>query len=395
MDQTALRAAVFKVVFKAKANGEGETLTPKQILERLSQEHSPAKRVTPEWWNEGEGKKSKKQVKAWAREALEQKRARESYDERLRYWRALGTRKTRMVTCPIWFMFTGQLTSVFKEEPEEVTEEAILPKKTTKKNKKPETEESEEELNERRKSKGRPPNKNRVSNKGSESELSQSEEEQDSSEPDTPPSKKRKAASQLDSEALAPAPKKSRKNNKQTFKSAEFIDSEGQPIETLEETVDKEKKVQKRKKSEEVSKKVKKSVKGSESKPKDEETIDRLKSYVVACGVRKRWNVEFGENASSSEKIKKLREILKELGMSDGRLSMAKAKEIKAKRDLEKEMADLKSTSRAVAVDEEGTGRATRSKRNVVPSDDEDDTKAEKKRITFDFLGDQSDSDDD
>jgi F0F1-type ATP synthase beta subunit len=49
------------------------------------------------------------------------------------------------------------------------------------------------------------------------------------------------------------------------------------------------------------------------------------------------WTKEFQDLPTSSQQIKRLKNILADLGM-DGRLSMEKAKAIKAKRDLAKEL---------------------------------------------------------
>lgn len=62
-----------------------------------------------------------------------------------------------------------------------------------------------------------------------------------------------------------------------------------------------------------------------------------FQSFVAACGVRKQWAREFKDSTLPSEQIKRLRGILAELGM-EGRLSMEKAKEIKEKRELAKEL---------------------------------------------------------
>ncbi|KAI9629709.1 hypothetical protein KEM48_012773 [Puccinia striiformis f. sp. tritici PST-130] len=73
---------------------------------------------------------------------------------------------------------------------------------------------------------------------------------------------------------------------------------------------------------------------------KDEERIKKLKGFVVACGVRKQWKREFATCKTNKEQIERLTKILDGLGMT-GRLSMAKAKEIKARRDLEAEVNEL------------------------------------------------------
>jgi hypothetical protein len=61
---------------------------------------------------------------------------------------------------------------------------------------------------------------------------------------------------------------------------------------------------------------------------------------VVACGVRKQWKREFQNFPTKKQQIQHLTKILEGLGMT-GRMSMAKAKEIKARRDLEAEVSEL------------------------------------------------------
>jgi len=109
-------------------------------------------------------------------------------------------------------------------------------------------------------------------------------------------------------------------------------------------------------KKESKEKKVKKS---ATEVSKDEEAVKRLKSYVYACGIRKVWTKEFQNLPKPSQQVKRLKEILGDLGM-DGRLSMEKAKAIKAKRDLAKELEDVKSFEQAVV----GEPSRNRSKAN-------------------------------
>ncbi|KAI9465130.1 hypothetical protein F5148DRAFT_1285824 [Russula earlei] len=59
---------------------------------------------------------------------------------------------------------------------------------------------------------------------------------------------------------------------------------------------------------------------------KDEETIKRLKSLVVACGVRKQWAREL-DGLNANAQITYIRKILRDLGMV-GRLSLEQAREI-------------------------------------------------------------------
>ena len=67
-------------------------------------------------------------------------------------------------------------------------------------------------------------------------------------------------------------------------------------------------------------------------------------SYVNACGVRKIWSKEFQDLDRPSQQVQRLKAILAELGMG-GRPSMERAKEIKEKRALAKELGDWFSGS--------------------------------------------------
>jgi hypothetical protein len=69
-------------------------------------------------------------------------------------------------------------------------------------------------------------------------------------------------------------------------------------------------------------------------------TYAHLQSLVIACGVRKVWVKEFKGLDQPSQQIARLRDILKDLGMS-GRMSMEQAKSIKQKRELEQELRGL------------------------------------------------------
>ncbi|KAG8930336.1 hypothetical protein FRC02_004331 [Tulasnella sp. 418] len=79
-----------------------------------------------------------------------------------------------------------------------------------------------------------------------------------------------------------------------------------------------------------------------EAKPldKDEETIKRLKSFVVACGIRKQWAKEFDGMTKPSQQISHLKKILSDLGMT-GRYSLEQAKAIRDKRELQQEIQDV------------------------------------------------------
>ncbi|KAJ6584794.1 hypothetical protein B0H19DRAFT_1106635 [Mycena capillaripes] len=126
---------------------------------------------------------------------------------------------------------------------------------------------------------------------------------------------------------------------------------------------------------------------------KDEETIKRLKSLVVACGVRKVWAKVFSGVDSPSQQIRILKEILTDLGMS-GRMSLEQAKAIKEKRELAQELEDVQAFAAA----------ATRSKAAKTSQEEEEEEssseeelpakrKTNARKSIMDFLGDQSDDD--
>jgi hypothetical protein len=65
----------------------------------------------------------------------------------------------------------------------------------------------------------------------------------------------------------------------------------------------------------------------------DQVEIKRLQGWLVKCGIRKLWGKELKPYESSKAKIKHLKEMLSEAGMS-GRYSVEKASQIKEQREL-------------------------------------------------------------
>lgn len=146
--------------------------------------------------------------------------------------------------------------------------------------------------------------------------------------------------------------------------------------------------------------------KGKESKEKskgntpgdaDEEQIKRLKSFVVACGVRKKWAKEFeGMEDKPNKQIARLKEILADLGMS-GRLSMEKAKAIRARRELAEELEEVVQFEkhRGMPKDEDGT-KTRRKQRDSPPEDASEDEEQlaanppQRRKNILAFLDDQS-----
>ncbi|TCD69624.1 hypothetical protein EIP91_006849 [Steccherinum ochraceum] len=141
----------------------------------------------------------------------------------------------------------------------------------------------------------------------------------------------------------------------------------------------------------------------AEELSKDDQQIKRLKSFVVACGVRKVWAKEFKDLESKSAQIKRLKEILSGLGMN-GRMSLEQAKAIKEKREFEQELEDVKQFEKAIVSgprQTRGGGRLAH-KTSIDDADggsDEEmsDVPAKRKNTARNsimaFLGDQSDSD--
>ncbi|KAJ3002074.1 hypothetical protein NUW54_g6045 [Trametes sanguinea] len=139
--------------------------------------------------------------------------------------------------------------------------------------------------------------------------------------------------------------------------------------------------------------KSKKSKGSAKELSKDEETIKKLKSLVVACGVRKVWSKEFSGLDRPSDQIRRLKQILSDLGMT-GRMSMEQAKAIKAKREFEKELQDVQEFASRVT-----SGPSTRAGKQQGQGTDEEhslsDVEAAPKRRTarqsiMAFLGDET-----
>lgn len=121
---------------------------------------------------------------------------------------------------------------------------------------------------------------------------------------------------------------------------------------------------------------------------KNEEEIKRLKSFVVACGVRKQWAREFKGMDKPSQQIAHLRKMLAELGMT-GRLSLDKAKSIRAQRELQQEIQDVVEFDR-----KRGSGaRDVASEPSEDEEEEEENVKPAKKlqHSIAAFLADQSD----
>ncbi|KAK0214833.1 hypothetical protein IW262DRAFT_1465606 [Armillaria fumosa] len=151
-------------------------------------------------------------------------------------------------------------------------------------------------------------------------------------------------------------------------------------------------------KKESKSKRPSTTKKSADKKPsdKDEATIKRLKSLVLACGVRKPWARLFEGVHRPSQQIKIIKDILAELGMK-GRMSMEQAKTIREKREMEQELADVQLFEKSF-VNRSSRSQAT-TKVAESDQDDSDEEMAEKpvkrkmsaRQSIMAFLGDESD----
>ncbi|KAG6875078.1 hypothetical protein C0992_005300 [Termitomyces sp. T32_za158] len=151
-------------------------------------------------------------------------------------------------------------------------------------------------------------------------------------------------------------------------------------------------------------KKINSSKSKGEVSDKHDAMIKKLKSLVHACGVRKPWVKEFKDMPKPAQQIKKLREILTELGMT-GRMSMEQAKRIKAERELAQELEDVKSFEQSMLKSSRGriAESSLRPSLKQTHSEDEDsendvDLKHRRRKIppsrSIDaFIGSESDDD--
>jgi hypothetical protein len=87
----------------------------------------------------------------------------------------------------------------------------------------------------------------------------------------------------------------------------------------------------------------------------DEEEIKRLQGWLIKCGIRKMWHRELAACSTPKEKIKHLKGMLDEAGMT-GRYSAEKAKQIKEQRELKAELEEAKKFNEQWGHEEEDGG---------------------------------------
>lgn len=72
----------------------------------------------------------------------------------------------------------------------------------------------------------------------------------------------------------------------------------------------------------------------------DDAEIKRLQGWLVKCGVRKLWGKELKPYETQEAKIKHLRQMLEDIGLT-GRFSLEKAREVRERRELAADLAEV------------------------------------------------------
>lgn len=94
----------------------------------------------------------------------------------------------------------------------------------------------------------------------------------------------------------------------------------------------------------------------------DAEEIKRLQGWLVKCGIRKMWFKELAACDTSKAKIKHLKGMLADAGMT-GRYSEARAEQIRVERELKADLEAVQEGDKMwgqVSPDDSGTGRPKR-----------------------------------
>ncbi|KAI6894118.1 hypothetical protein KC318_g4893 [Hortaea werneckii] len=101
---------------------------------------------------------------------------------------------------------------------------------------------------------------------------------------------------------------------------------------------------------------VKPAAKGGKELTADEEEIKRLQGQLLKCGIRKVWGKELKKFETDKAKIKHLKSMLEDVGMT-GRFSAEKAKQIKEQRELAAELESAKEFNETWGSKKEGAER--------------------------------------
>lgn len=94
---------------------------------------------------------------------------------------------------------------------------------------------------------------------------------------------------------------------------------------------------------------------GAKEVSPDDEEIKRLQGWLLKCGIRRVWGKELKPYDTSKAKIKHLKSMLEDAGMT-GRYSAEKAKQIKEARELKDELDAVKEYDEKWGQEKEGSG---------------------------------------
>lgn len=266
----------------------------------------------------------------------------------------------------------------------------VAPKKptpiTTKKASKPAKRASADEEpqpKKRRKKESEPTSDNDLS-----SAPSEFSEEEEKPKPKKAMPKVKKTSDALDI-GKKPAKKQTRKPAKSSKKDEKVVsddsDTATKPAENktaladaseseMSEVLDEEPKRRKKRKSSETattSKPIKKKATAAAPKGKDldpdEAEIKRLQGWLIKCGIRKVWGVELKQYDTLKARIKHLKQMLDDVGMT-GRYSQEKASEIKERRELAADLEEVQAGAERWGKegDDENEERDSKPKRRLV-----------------------------
>jgi hypothetical protein len=153
-------------------------------------------------------------------------------------------------------------------------------------------------------------------------------------------------------EEIAALPKPKKKFPNPSPKLAENSDS------TLSSLIDEDSQYNNRRKGKEISNKKGENPKSKAKADTDEDPnaaeIKRLQGWLVKCGIRKLWGKELKSYETSKAKIKHLKEMLVDVGMT-GRYSQEKANQIKLERELAADIEAVKEGAERWGKDDNGS----------------------------------------
>jgi len=253
--------------------------------------------------------------------------------------------------------------------------------------------EEEPQPNKRRKKESEPTSGDELSS--APSHLSEEEEEKPKPKKSAPKAKKANGSSETTKKSAknATTPRKKGDNivaEDGSDKAAKPTKINGAPVvasdSEMSEVLDEDPKPKKKRKSAEPatsSKSSKKKAPATKDKDSsldpDEAEIKRLQGWLVKCGIRKIWAIELKSYDTSKAKIRHLKQMLEDAGMT-GRYSQEKASEIKERRELQADLEAVKA------------GAERWGKEDNDDEDDEEESRPKRRLVkvakAYDFLGD-------